>query len=155
MNPEKKELYTAKRSSGLDTSTDSRVEENLANFKANDDNRLIILTLDKSKLTFHAISSSVKSLCEHHSEESIFYVALKAKICGRMKVFVFCYIGEAVGGMARGKASMYKSAVFNLIDNHGEISAAQESLKDVDFTKIKEEIGRLQGVGMSEVDLGM
>ena len=153
MDPTKKELYTAKRSSGLDSVSDPQVVERLKDFKFNDEHQWILFSLDNTTLRFHAISGNISNLSSHFDESSVYYGALKAKVENKLKVFVFTIIGEQVGGLKRGKAPLYKSAAFNLIDNHGEIHFGDILGKDINLVIVKDGIHACQGCSIDVIEL--
>ena len=125
MNPSKKDLYTAKRPSGLDT-TDVAIQIAIESLRSDSDPvNWLQLKVNGTTLVPHAsgtggLSEFISSL----NEDDVYYGALRCSVDGKTRFYHVYFVGQAVGAMKKGKASMYKSAVFSLIDAHGEVSCA-------------------------------
>ena len=58
---------------------------------------------------------------------------------GSIKFFSIFFVGGEVGGMAKGKAALYKDAIFNCFETHGEL-VFQDGLTSVTFESYCEAI---------------
>lgn len=146
MDPTKKELYTAKRSSGLDTSSDTKVRESILDLKSDSATNWILFKIAGSN-SLQYFASGVGGFVELRnalSDEDIYYGVIRLKVVEMIKFYNISYVGENVGGMKKGKASMYKSAVFSITEAHGELSSPSELAA---FTEdhIFSEVSRLSG----------
>jgi hypothetical protein len=151
MDPTKKELYTAKRSSGLDTS-DIKVTNAIKELKS-DENKTnwIIFTVDSNKLLLRIQGSSgFAELKSFLSEDEVYFICIKCTISGKVKFFNVYFVGEQVGGMKKGKCSMYKSIIFAQTESHGEVSFSS-GLIDFQEQSLIAELSRLTGNPISEI----
>lgn len=126
MDPTKKELYTAKRPSGLDISS-ATVRSAIAALKADHDpcNWVLLKISTPAVVDVHASGESgVDGLLESLVDDDILYGCIRCTVTGRVKFFHLFFVGADVGGMKKGKASLYKSSVFSLVDAHGEITVS-------------------------------
>lgn len=151
MNPEKKELYTAKRASGLDTSSDANISLALIELKSDSSCNWILFTINGSSLEFiQKGEGGHGALITHLNDSGIFFGVLKAIVSGQVKFYNFSYIGENVSAMKRGKVAMYKSAVFSITEAHGEIQAPN-TLAEFSAEYVLNQISRLSGTASSLV----
>lgn len=128
MDPTKKELYTAKRDSGVDMTTDGAILETFTEIKTDNDTNWMLVSLIGSspKVQFNAKGSSVDGFISAISDDDAFYGVIRVQIAHHAvectKFIQVFFMGDNVGGMKRGKHSMFKSGVFNVLDGcHGEI----------------------------------
>lgn len=123
MNFDKKELYTAKRSSGVNVDPDIALQWNVVRSDSENDN-FILLTYSGNDIVLCAHGDGgLQGLLSHLNDDHIFFGGLRAEVDGLIKFFSFSFIGSAVNGMKKGKASLHKTAVFNTLEGcHGEIS---------------------------------
>lgn len=126
MNPEKKDLYTAKRPSGVDTSSPA-VKDAIDQLRSDESSvNWILLRVNTANAVevFAAGVDGAQGLQAALNDSDIFFGALRCSVAGKVKFFHIFFVGSEVSGMKKGKASMYKSAIFQLIDAHGEVSCA-------------------------------
>lgn len=129
MDPTKQELYTAKRESGVDMTTDVAIMETFIEIKSetNSTNWMLISLVGKSpKVQFHCKGENVDEVIAALSDDHAFYGVLKVQIAHHgvpcSKFIQVFFIGENVGGMKKGKHSLFRSGVFNTLEGcHGEI----------------------------------
>ena len=145
MDPTKKELYTAKRSSGLDISSP---EVTAAIEKLKDDRdstNWVLLKVVNSCLGLHSSGSSgLVELLSSLDDDDVYYGGFRCLAGDKVKFYHLYFVGQNVGGMKKGKASMYKSGVLGLIDAHGEISCVS-GLEDISESFVAAEVGKLSG----------
>lgn len=126
MDPTKKELYTAKRPSGLDVSS-AEVKTLIDKLRSDVDNTnwLVLKISGSAELVIHSSGETgFDGLYSSLNDDDIFYGAIKCSVNGKIKFYHIYFVGENVGGMKKGKACLYKPSVFGLIDAHGEITAS-------------------------------
>lgn len=126
MNPEKKDLYTAKRPSGVDTSN-PEVKAAIEQLRSDESSvNWILLKVNSSNAVelFGAGVNGAEEMRDALDDNDIFFGALRCNVAGKVKFFHVFFVGADVSGMKKGKASMYKSAIFQLIEAHGEVSCA-------------------------------
>ncbi len=126
MDPTKKELYSAKRPSGLNIS-DPDVLKKIERLKSDADgtNWLLLKIKNVEGLSVHAHGEAgFDELHSSLSDDDVFYGAIRCMINGKVKFYHIFFVGVDVSGMKKGKASLYKSSIFGLIDAHGEISCS-------------------------------
>jgi hypothetical protein len=123
MDPTKKELYTAKRSSGVDCSdpaillTWNHVKDDL-----NPTNWLLIGYSDGSTVSLRASGSQgLEELLLNLNNDEAFFGALRAQVRGSTKFYSLSFVGDNLNGMRKGKASMHRSAILNNFETHGAI----------------------------------
>jgi hypothetical protein len=123
MDPTKKELYTAKRSSGVDCS-DPRIIEMWERVKDDHDpiQWLLIGYLNSSTVVLIQSGERFDEMLSYMNDDECLFGALRGKVSGADKFFSLSFVGENVNGMKKGKASMHKSAVLNLFEVHGSIT---------------------------------
>lgn len=124
MDPTKKELYTAKRSSGIDVGApDVKTAAEDLKSDANPINWIAFKVSSSNSLTLHASGiDGFDGLKNSLNDDDVYYGVIQCTITTQVKYFHIYFIGENVGGMKKGKSSMYKSAIFGCVDAHGEIS---------------------------------
>ncbi len=124
MDPTKKELYTAKRPSGLNVS-DPAINEAF-NALRSDENKtswVVLSVRNSTELFVHGVGEGdISALISTLSDDDVFFGFFRCLVQGKIKFYGIFYVGENVGGMKKGKASLFKSSVFGLTDIHGEIS---------------------------------
>lgn len=123
MDPTKKELYTTKRSSGIDCN-DNNIIETWELIK-NDNNSLKWLLIgysNPSKVILLQSGENFEELLTFLNDDECFFGVFRCQIEGNDKFFTFSFVGENVNGMKKGKASMHRSAVLNLFEVHGSVS---------------------------------
>lgn len=132
MDPTKKELYDAKRSSGVDTS-DPCISSTWAAVRADeeDTNWLLLTYQEEDKeprkknsakmKVFSSGSGGLDELLSHLDDEKVFFGCVRAVVDGGTKFYSLSFIGDQLGGMKRGKASMHRPGVLNTFECHGSI----------------------------------
>lgn len=123
MDPTKKELYTAKRPSGLDTS-DPAIQGLIEQLRSDEDPlNWVLFKSNGTTLAAHgAGNGGLAELSAALTDDEVLYGALRCKVDGKVRFYHLYFVGQNVGALKKGKASMYKSAVFSLIEAHGEIT---------------------------------
>lgn len=151
MDPTKKELYTAKRSSGLDTSSDGEVAPAVEQLRSDADPiNWVALTVQNNivRLTGKG-GGGLAELCSTINDDDIFFAAFRCQVGGQVKFYHLFFVGQNVGGMKKGKASLHKSGVFQLIDAHGEISCVN-GMDELSVDFLRAEVQKLSG--SSDID---
>jgi hypothetical protein len=150
MDPTKKELYTAKRSSGVGMNEEEIKE---AWSKVKDDNCptnwVLVSYVGGSTANVGVIGigeGGLDEMIQALNDSSAFFGAIRCSVNGSIKFFSFFFIGENLGGMARGKASLHKSSILNCFEVHGEISCMD--IVNTTRATITEQIRRLSANGV-------
>lgn len=143
MDPTKKELYTAKRSSGLDTDNEE-VKEAIREFRQGDRSNWLLLKLTTANgIELHGVGSGgLEEMVASLSPTEVYYGAIKAKVSELVRFYHINIIGAEIGGMKRGKAAMHKPAIFGLIEAHGEVNCPNE-VDQITSQYVIEEISRI------------
>jgi hypothetical protein len=127
MNPEKKELYTAKRSSGVDVSdpaisqawSDLRTEGSPVSWM------LMYLSAPQVVSVKSLGGGGPAEMISNMSDDEICFGAIRALVGGQMRYYYVYFTGDNVNGMKKGKASMYESGIFQALDGgHGKLQFA-------------------------------
>lgn len=124
MDPTKKELYTAKRPSGLDT-TSAELQSAIDQLRSDSDttNWLLSKVVNNSTVVLHGVGSGgLDEFSANLNDEDVYYGVIRCTVDGMVKFYHVFFVGLNVGGLKRGKASLFKSAIFAMIDAHGEVS---------------------------------
>jgi hypothetical protein len=147
MDPTKKELYTAKKSSGLNVNADPALDDAIKKLKSDEEpTNWLLMKVSGTNLMLHATGSDgATELISSLNEEDVYYGAIKALVDGKVKFFHIYVVGQNVGGMKKGKASLYKPAALGLVDAHGEFSFVNGAA-DVTHDAILNEIAKLNKV---------
>mmetsp|Transcript_4737 Transcript_4737/g.7140 ORF Transcript_4737/g.7140 Transcript_4737/m.7140 type:complete len:162 (-) Transcript_4737:117-602(-) len=141
------ELHTAKRSSGLDLS-DPRLQSAWDDVRSDSDVNWCLFGYpdgSSTKLEFKSSGSDgLKGLLGTLSEDSVTWAGMKISVGGGTKLVRFMFVGSNVGGMKRGKASLHKNTVFNMMEGAAcDVSFdGGDGLVDVTREKIIHEIAR-------------
>lgn len=151
MDPTKKELYTAKRSSGLDTSC-PQCSQLITNLRSDTDpTNWILLKVAGTTLSAHGSGSNgLPELIRSINDDDVFYGAVKSSVKGQIKFYHIYFVGNNVNGMKKGKASLYKSTVFGLIEAHGEISCAT-GISDFTIEFVMNELAKLTKANVADI----
>jgi hypothetical protein len=143
-------LYTAKRSADLDIQAE--VFEAWAGLRNDGDfaqTSWIALTIDAAKkvVVYGQGSGDLTELLSKISDDDIYFGGLRVKTTsGSVKFLQFYFVGANVGGMKKGKASLWKNAIFNALEgSHGslEVPNGLDGAAD-DFAR---QVGALAGGG--------
>lgn len=126
MEVEKKELYTAKRPSGLNTS-EINLEPVVCRLKADegDVNWMLMTVSGANALELCGCGDGgFDELVTNLNDSIISYGVFKCLVAGSPKFFHLFFVGPDVSAMKKGKGSMNKNAIFQLIEAHGEVQCA-------------------------------
>lgn len=152
MDPEKQELYVAKKKSGLNTEVD--ISSVVSRLKDDDgDINWLLMTVDAAvnALQVHGCGGGgVDELTASLNDDSIFYGVFKCKIADKTKYFHLYFVGSNVSAMKKGKGSLNKNAIFQLVDAHGEISCST-GLESFNKAFVTSELAHM--VKLSEEDI--
>ena len=66
-------------------------------------------------------SGGVEDLFLNLSEADVYFGVIRVAVRDKVKFFSVFFVGSEVGGLARGKASLYKDAIFSNFETHGEL----------------------------------
>mmetsp|Transcript_16604 Transcript_16604/g.27710 ORF Transcript_16604/g.27710 Transcript_16604/m.27710 type:complete len:154 (-) Transcript_16604:4465-4926(-) len=124
MDPTKKELYGAKRSSGVDVS-DPEIAATWEKVREDGDALNWLLLSYADSKTMRVCGTGEGGLDEMLSllnDDEAFFGCVRAQIEGAVKFYSVAFVGENLNGMKRGKASMHKSGVLNSFECHGSVS---------------------------------
>lgn len=83
-----------------------------------------VLTYEsKNKIIFHASGGDgLVGLLSCVDEDQVYFGGIRLQVDSFTRFYSFCRIGENVGGMKRGKVSLHKNGVLNLLEGvSGEI----------------------------------
>lgn len=145
MDSTRKELYTAKRSSGLKVNEDPNLASAIQGLRSDDDalNWLLMQVVDNKSLRLASSGSGgAGELIAHLDSSEIYYGALRCMVEGKVKFIHFYFVGENVPALRKGKASLNKSAAFSVVEAHGEIGHSS-SLESLTAETIRQEIASL------------
>ena len=123
MDPTKKELYTAKRPSGIDTSNEE-IQPAIDQLRSDSDpTNWLILKVNGTSVVVHGTGTGgLGEFSSALNDDDVYYGVLRCNVDAFVKFYHVFFVGQNVSGMKKGKASLYKSAVFQLVDAQGEIS---------------------------------
>jgi hypothetical protein len=144
MDPTKQQLYTTKRSSGLNVDADPTLSPAIHALKADDlPTNWLLMNISSNNLVLASSGSGgAVDLVANLTDDEVYYGGLRATVDGKIKFFHLYFVGENVPAMKKGKASLSKGAAFGLIDAHGELSCpGGVSACTVDF--LQSEIAKL------------
>lgn len=102
MNYEKKELYTAKRDSGVDIS-DPAITEAFAQLKADSaETKFILLSLigNSPKTQLIGSGADIEGLSSMLTDDNGYYGVVRASVDSKVKFFHLFFMGSDVGGKA-------------------------------------------------------
>ena len=154
MDPEKKELYVSKKKSGLNTEVDiSPVVSRLKNDDG--DVNWLLMTVDAANnaLQVHGCGcGGMEELTACLNDETIFYGVFKCKIAGKAKYFHLYFVGPNVSAMKKGKGSLNKNAIFQLVDAHGEVSCST-GLESFNKDFVVGELARMVRLSEEDIDI--
>jgi hypothetical protein len=161
MDPTKKELYTAKRTSGVNIEYDPHVQETIQLLTRNTTmensvNWLLLKVVNTSDLALHASGTGgVKELLENINNDDIYYGFFKCfrKDNDSIKYFNVYFIGESVTAMKKGKSALYKNSVFGLLDTNGEIPFKNLSLSDYNYDYVLNEVHKISKIPLTSLSL--
>ena len=128
MDHEKKDLYIAKRASGVEIHEDVL---NAWDTVRNDEDPtswiLCKVESGQTVVTLHGSGSGgVEELISYLHEDEVFFGGIRVQAGGdRIKFLHFYFVGQNVGGMKKGKSSLYKNGVFQSFEGAiGEITCS-------------------------------
>lgn len=138
MDVTKKELYAAKRGSGLDDSSPVILEtwQRIKNDSAETNWFLVSYTANNVVDVCASGTGGLEELCDNLSNEEVFFGGYRTKT-EPAQFYSFYFVGQEVGGMKRGRASMHKPTILNKLEGcRGEMSFMSEDEMPVTKTKI-------------------
>lgn len=125
MDPSKKDLYTAKRPSGVNTEDPaiSCAWENLRS-DSTDCNWILLFLNTPSVVAVRGTGDGgVPEFISNLNDDEILFGAIRLVIEGQVKFFHVFFVGQNVGAMKKGKASLYEAGVFQALEGaHGKLS---------------------------------
>ncbi len=125
MDPTKKELYTAKRSSGVDCTSDPTIASAWERVKADSSpDNWLLLNVKSNKATLIASGcDGVVGFGARLTDSDVYFGVVRATLRGSaVKFFSVFVVGTNVGVMAKGKASLFKDSIFSNFELHGELA---------------------------------
>ena len=154
MDPTKKELYGAKRSSGLDVS-DPTIQITIKNLKddSSDINWILFNVTPSNSLASHSSGSNhFVGLKSNLTDDDVFYGVIKVVVSNKTKFYHIFFVGLNVTAMKKGKSSLYKSLVFSLVEAHGEV-VFNNGINEFTDEYVRNEIARLSGTLISNITI--
>ena len=126
MDPTKKELYTAKRPSGLDTSSpELQAAIDMLRSDTDPTNWILCKVVNNTTVALHGSGSGgLGEFSSALNDDDVYYGAIRCTADGMVKFYHVFFVGLNVSALRKGKASLFKSSIFSLIDAHGEIAYA-------------------------------
>jgi hypothetical protein len=110
MDPTKKELYTAKRASGVNCD-DPNIADAWQRLRSDDDPMnwmLMYLATNTSIAVKSSGSGGIEEFISNMNDDEILFGAFRAQVSGGMKFFHVFFTGSNVSGIKKGKASMFE-----------------------------------------------
>lgn len=126
MNPEKTELYTAKRTTLIDLDTNAISAAWMA-FRSDDPSNFILVTIDGNTKVVHLASSGgsdgMAGILRTVTDDDIFFGGVRVSVDNRMKFYHLFIVGSNVSAMQKGKKIMFKNNLIGAFEGaHGEIN---------------------------------
>ena len=123
MDPTKKELYTAKRPSGVNLE-DPSIQSTWSELRA-DTSETKWLWLHLSQPTVVSVKCSgagdIHEMISAASDDEILFGAIRLMAGAQVKFFHVFFVCVNVNGMKKGKASLFESGIFQALDGaHGK-----------------------------------
>ena len=115
MDPTKKELYTAKRSSGVDLS-DPAISSSWELVRSDEDpaNWVVLFLSSASTVAVKETGTGIEEMISRVSDDDMLFGAFRVRIVGLTKFFHFLFIGANVSAIKKSKATMYESGIFQV-----------------------------------------
>jgi hypothetical protein len=141
MDPTKKELYTAKRSSGVDCS-DPRILEmwEMVKDEQNPTQWLLIGYSNSATVNLTQHGERIDEMLSFMTDDECLFGVFRIKLSGADKFCSLSFVGENLNGMKKGKASMHRSAILNLFEVHGSVSISGQG--EANLTSIIQQISQ-------------
>ena len=154
MDPIKKELYTNKRSSGVNTTADSKVQETINLLLRNTTisgnvNWMLTKVVNSNELALASYGSNgLQEMIDNLTNDEIYYGFIKCfnKDTEQIKYFSTYFIGEDVSAMKKGKSSLYKSGILSIVDTNGEVPFNNLSLSEYNYDYVFNEVQKLSKI---------
>ena len=127
MNPEKAELYTAKRTTLIDLET-NLIPAAWTRFRDDaDPSNWILVTIDGNTKVVHLAGSGggdgLSGILRTVTDDDIFFGGVRVSVDNRMKFYHLFIVGSNVSAMQKGKKIMFKNNLIGAFDGaHGEIN---------------------------------
>ncbi len=144
MDPEKKELYTAKRASGVDVS-DPLIAETWERVRSDEspENWMLLYLPSPLLASVKATGSSVEEFLANLTDEEVLFGAIRVLVDDAVKFYHVYFVGANVNGMKRGKASIIEGGVFLAMEGtHGKLQFGY-GLSEISVERIAEEIKKV------------
>jgi hypothetical protein len=145
MDPTKKELYTAKRSSNVDVS-DPLISEGWEKVRSDieDTNWIILYLSNPTTVSVKSVGSGgAEEFISNLNDDEILFGGLRAQVNDTVKFYHIYFVGSNVNALKKGKASMFESGIFqSLVGAHGKFEFSS-GLEDISYEKIVEKIQKL------------
>lgn len=142
MDYNKKELYTAKRSSNVnvDNPNIASTWEQLRS-DASTTNWLLMHLIQPTVVAVKASGSGgVSEFIRNLTNDDIYFGAIRCSVGSGVKFIHVYFVGSDVGGMKKGKASMYESGIFQALEGaHGKIQFVN-GLEEISPEKVSSQI---------------
>ena len=144
MDPTKKELYVAKRPSGVNTE-DPAIQEGWDRVRNDEDNSAtwLLLSLNNTVVSVKSVGAGIDEFISQLNDDEILFGGIRASINDQTKFFHVYFVGSNVEGMKKGKASLYESGIFQVLEGCGGKIQLSNGLQDVTKDEI---ISRIRGV---------
>lgn len=142
MDYNKKELYTAKRSSNINVDDESiSITWDQLRSDSSSVNWLLLHLVQPIVVAVKSFGSGgITEFIHHLTNDDILFGALRCKVGGSIKFIHIYFVGSDVGALKKGKASMYESGIFQALDGaHGKIQFVN-GLEEITGAKISSEI---------------
>ena len=143
MNPEKAELYTAKRATLIDLETHGIVAAWTRFRNDADPTNWVLVTIDGNTKVVHLAgsggTSGLTGILGTVTDDDIFFGGVRVMVDNRMKFFHLFIVGSNVSAMQKGKKIMFKNNIIGAFEGaHGEIniSTGKEDLENEISTQI-------------------
>lgn len=146
MDHEKKALYVAKRTSDLDL---EGVAEGWSAVRGDGDATAwlsLIVTAAKKVEVASTGAGGLDSLCSTFAENEIYFGGVRVVLGTSIKFYHFFVVGSEVGGMKKGKASLWKNSITGAMDGaHGSIDVSSEVPREERVAEMSRQISALCG----------
>lgn len=154
MDPAKKDLYTSKRSSGVNTNADPKVQETINLLLRNTTipgnvNWMLTKVVNSNELALASYGSNgLQEMIDNLTNDEIYYGFIKCinKETEQIKFYSTYFIGEDVSGMKKGKSSLYKAGILSIVDTNGEVPFNNLTLSEYNYDYVFNEVQKLSKI---------
>lgn len=154
MDVTKKELYTAKRSGGLQTD-DPAISSASVNLRSTESsvNWMLLKIVNGNQLSLAGQGEGgVCELLANLSDDEVYFGAFHCQVGKMTKTFHIFFVGGSVPALRKGKASLHKNAALAVVEAHGEI-AYNGDLSSFDENVIRQEIAKQMRCPVESIEL--